>query len=128
MMGRALLVWLAILVLASLNGMARQAWLIPNLGQGIGRAVSTLILCGVVSLVTWTTIGWIAPDSTRHALMIGVLWLLLTLAFEFLVGHYVFGTSWSTLLEDHDVSRGRIWPAVLLLVLLAPWLTFRLRR
>ena len=124
---RALAVWLAILLLASVNGAVRAAWLIPRLGETVGRAVSTLVLSGVVFLVTWLTIGWIRPTSTSDAVKISLLWLLLTLAFEFLVGHYVFRQPWPALLEDYDVSRGRIWPLVLVVILLSPLWAARLR-
>ena len=127
MIWRAIVVWLAVLVLASLNGAAREAWLIPHLGPGLGRALSTVILCGLVFLVTWLTIGWIRPPTVRDALGVGALWLVLTLGFEFLGGHYLFHKPWGMLLEDYDLSRGRIWVAVLIVVLLAPLWTARLR-
>lgn len=124
---RAIVVWFGILVLASLNGAARGTWIIPRLGETMGRAVSTVILCGLVFFMTWLTIGWIRPTSSGEALKVGVVWLCLTLAFEFLVGHYVFGNTWSALLADFDLSRGRIWIAVLVLTLLAPLWTARMR-
>lgn len=127
MIGRAGAVWLVILFMASLNGAARAAWLIPRLGATIGRAVSTLVLCGLVYLVTWFTIGWINPITSGRALAVGVLWMGLTLAFEFLAGHYLFHQPWAVLLEDYAVTRGRIWVAVLVVVLLAPLLTARAR-
>jgi len=118
---------LAILVLANVNGAVRQAWLIPHFGETVGRAVSTLLLCGLVFLLTWLAIGWIVATSTGDAIKIGVLWLVLTLAFEFLVGHYVFRQPWAALLEDYDLTRGRIWVLALLVVLMAPLVTGRLR-
>lgn len=127
MIGRAGAVWLVILFMASLNGAAREAWLIPRLGATIGRAVSTLVLCGLVYLVTCFTIGWINPITSGRALAVGVLWMGLTLAFEFLAGHYLFHHPWAVLLEDYAVTRGRIWVAVLVVVLLAPLLTARAR-
>jgi hypothetical protein len=126
-MWRAIVVWLAVIVLASLNGAARQAWLVPRLGPELGRALSTVILCGLLLLVTWLTIGWIRPASTAQALGVGVLWVVLTLAFEFLAGHYIFGSPWAVLLEDYDLTRGRIWIAVLMVALLAPLWMARLR-
>jgi ABC-type uncharacterized transport system permease subunit len=127
MIWRALAVWLVILVLANLNGAVRELWIIPQIGELSGRALSTLILCGLVFFLTWRTIGWIRPVSAGEAVEIGVLWLLLTLAFEFLVGHYVFGTEWATLLEDYDVTKGRIWPLVLAFVVVSPMWTGRMR-
>jgi hypothetical protein len=124
---RAFGVWLVILVLANLNGAVREAWLIRPLGLVAGRALSTILLSAVVFLVTWLTIGWIGPASRGDAVRIGVLWLVLTLAFEFLIGHYVFRQPWAALLEDYDLSRGRIWVLVLLVVLTAPLLAAHLK-
>ena len=128
MIGRALLVWFAILILASLNGGVRQAWLIPQFGEAMGRVMSTVALCGLVFLAAWLTIGWIHPVGAGDALRVGVLWLVLTLAFEFLAGHYLFHQPWAALLEEYDLSRGRIWVAVLVVVLFAPLGTMRLRQ
>lgn len=127
MIWRAIVVWFAVLALAVINGGAREAWLIPRLGPGPGRVLSALSLCLLVFLVTWLTIVWIRPATANRALWVGVLWLVLTLAFEFGAGHYLFHKPWSVLLEDYDVSRGRIWPAVLIVVLLAPLWTARMR-
>jgi hypothetical protein len=83
---RAVAVWWLLLLLAVLNGGVRDTWLSPRLGDPIGRAISTLVLCGLIFLATWVTIGWIRPTSTGAALRVGALWVVLTLAFEFGVG------------------------------------------
>jgi len=124
---RAFAVWLLILLFANLNGALREAVLIRPLGPMAGRAVSTILLSAIVFLVTWLTIGWIGPASRGDAVRIGVLWLVLTLAFEFLIGHYIFRQPWPALLEDYDLSRGRIWLLVLLVVLTAPLLAAHLK-
>lgn len=79
-------------------------------------------------LVTWWAIGWIRPVTAREALGVGALWLTLTLTFEFGVGHYGFGKAWSELLADYALRHGRIWVAVLVLTLLAPLCTMRMRQ
>jgi hypothetical protein len=124
---RAVAVWWLLLLLAVLNGGVRDTWLSPRLGDPMGRAISTLLLCGLIFLTTWLTIGWIRPTSTAAALRVGALWVVLTLAFEFGVGHYGLGKPWPVLLADYDLSRGRIWIAVLVVTLLAPLWTARLR-
>jgi hypothetical protein len=127
MLTRASLAWLAILLLAILNGGFRQALLIPRLGELNGRAVSTLLLCGLVFLAAWLLVPWIRPGNSRTAWSIGVLWLALTLAFEFLAGHYLFGDSWESLLAEYNLARGRIWILVLMTVLAAPVVVYTLR-
>ena len=124
---RALAVWLLLLILAVLNGGLRDTQLSPRLGDTVGRGISTLLLCGLIVLATWLTIGWIRPGGSREALAVGALWVALTLALEFGVGHYGFGKPWPELLADYDLSRGRIWIAVLVVTLLAPWWTARSR-
>lgn len=127
MFWRAFAIWVLILVLANLNGAVRELWLIPRVGDVPGRVVSTLVLSGLVLLLTWLMIGWIRPVRPGDALRVGVFWLALTLGFEFLVGHYVFGKSWAVLLEDYDVARGRIWILVLVVVVVAPLVAARFR-
>jgi hypothetical protein len=123
MLLRALVVWFGILLLASLNGAVRDLLLTPRLGDPIARALSTIALCALIALVTWFTIRWIHPISAQDALMVGLLWLGLTLAFEFLGGHVLFHKPWSALLADYDLRRGRIWVLVLVATLLMPlWL------
>ena len=104
---RALAVWFLLLILAVLNGGVRDTWLSPRFGDTVGRALSTLLLSGLILVTTGMTIGWIRPATTGDALKVGTLWLALTLTFEFVVGHYRFGKPWPELLADYDVRRGR---------------------
>ena len=126
MLLRATLVWLAILVVAIGNGAVRDRWLIPTLGEQFGHVLSTISLCIAILLASFLGGCWIGPATRGDALRVGVLWLLLTLAFEFLGGHFLFGAPWSRLVADYDVLRGRIWILVLITTTLAPLLTFDL--
>ena len=128
MIQRALMTWFGILILANINGAVREVWLIPALGptprQGVEH--NHPFCAGVPGELADCHLDRSA--HTRDALLVGVLWLVLTLAFEFLVGHYVFHKPWAELTEDYHVLRGRIWPLVLLVVLFAPLWAGRLRR
>ena len=127
MLIRASLAWLVLLALAVVNGAVREAWLIPRIGGSAGHAVSSLSLSALIFLLSWLTIGWISPATARETLLIGLVWLGLTLAFEFLAGHYVFRKPWNELLADYDVLSGRIWVLVLVTTTLAPLLTAHMR-
>ena len=126
-MRRSVVVWAMMLVVASINGAIRETHLISALGVVAGRAVSTIALCVLVFLLTWLTIRWIGPQSSRDAWIIGGFWVALTLGFEFLAGHFLFGSSWSQLLEEYNVLRGRIWILVLLTIACAPRVCARIR-
>ena len=58
--------------------------------------------------------------TASQGLYIGVLWLGLTLAFEFTFGRFVQHKSWIELLEAYAFKEGNLWPLVLVVVLLAP--------
>lgn len=120
--------WVALLGLAIVNGAVREAFLRPWLGELAAHALSTIALSAGILLVTWLAIRRVRPRSPRDAWAIGGLWVALTLAFEFLAGHYLFGHPWSRLLADYDVPAGRIWPLVPIVTALAPVLSARARR
>ena len=128
MIARAIAIWCVLLVIASMNGLFRESVLIPRTGDVTGRIISTLLLSLFVLILAWLTIGWIGPRTGHRAWLVGIAWLLLTLAFEFLAGHYLFHDSWSSLLTDYDVLRGRIWPLALITTLVAPRLCAGVRR
>jgi hypothetical protein len=124
---RALLVWVLLVGVAILNGLAREAALAPRLGAAVAHAVSSIILASLIALTAWVTIPWIAPGTIRRAWTVGVLWLALTIAFEFLAGHYAFGHPWPSLLADYDILRGRLWLIVVVTTLVAPAWAWRVR-
>jgi hypothetical protein len=124
MIVRALLVWLAVCVVAILNGGFREKVLKAKLGERPASVISPLLLSAFILISAWTTIGWIAPSSFGDAWAVGLLWTALTLAFEFLVGHYVFGNPWEKLLSDYRVDKGRVWVMVPIILAFAPALSF----
>jgi hypothetical protein len=128
MLLRAGIVWLGLLGLAVVNGAFRQVVLIPATGVALAHILSTVMLCSVILLLAAMTIRWIGPRDGREAWLAGALWFGLTVAFEFLAGHYLFGTPWDVLLADYDVLQGRVWVLVLLTTTAAPWWALRRTR
>ncbi len=120
MFRRATLVWFAILLVAIGNGALRQNVLNPRLGEGSAHVLSSVLLSVAIFAVTQMTIGWIQPAGSRDGWRMGLYWVALTVAFEFLAGHYMFGKDWSVLLADYQLAQGRIWILVLASTLTAP--------
>ena len=126
MFSRVLIIWFLLLIFPVLNGAIREDLITPRFGEQGGHIGSTAILCAAIILVACFSISWIGPKNGREALVVGVVWVALTVAFEFLAGHYVFGNSWERLIADYNVFRGRIWILVLLANLFAPlWAFFQ---
>ena len=128
MLIRAGLVWIEMLVLAIANGAARESLLVPRLGTTTAHVISTLVLSVLIFIAGSLAMPWIAPASLRDAWTIGIVWVLLTLAFEFLAGHFIFGRPWKVLLADYDLTAGRIWILVLIVTLITPVVAFNRAR
>jgi hypothetical protein len=120
----AVLIWLAICVLAVANGVFREGVLKPRMGERMAHVVSTLLLSAAVFVVTFLSIGWIGPQSLGQAWGVGVGWVLVTLAFEFLAGHYVFKNPWEKIIGDYRVTRGRVWLLVPICTFFAPAMAY----
>jgi hypothetical protein len=58
---------------------------------------------------------------------VGVLWLVLTVAFELGFGHFVFGRTWESLRADYNVPRGELLPFGLVVLALSPLIAARMR-
>ena len=122
---RAVVIWVLLVLLAIANGAVRDALVSPRLGEQAGHVISTGTLCAVILVVAWASVRWVGPIGIGGCLRIGVLWSLLTLGFEFAAGHYLFGTSWASLLADYNLAEGRVWPLVIVTTLVAPLLAAR---
>lgn len=123
---RALAIWFVILALAVANGLFREKVLIPNLGAVPGMILSGALLSCLVVAVATVCLPWLGARSRRHLLLTGLSWLLLTLMFEFSFG-LLRGQTLSELLQAYTFSGGNIWPVVLLVTALSPWLAARFR-
>ena len=126
-MTRYLLAWTPMILLAVGNGWFRERFLLPRVGDLRGHQLSTVLLSVLVAAYVWALDRvWPFRDGAQ-ALGVGALWVALTIAFELVFGHWVGGTSWSRLLEDWNLARGRVGPLFLAWLGLAPWLVERLR-
>lgn len=119
---KSLIAWSLILFLAVANGALREAVLIPSLGRSAGLILSGVLLSVFVVLVAYALVRIAQGITLPQGLLVGVLWLCLTLAFEFSFGHYVQHKSWPELLDAYTFKDGNLWLVVLLVTLLAPCL------
>jgi len=121
MIGRALLVWLLMMAVETIHGVLRNRFLVPVIGAVGAGQIGVLIGSALILAIAILTIGWILPVSERALLTIGALWLVLTLAFEFGLGH-AMGRSWAALLADYDLSRGGLLSIGMVVLALSPWI------
>ena len=119
--------WLAILVFAMLNGTLREKLLVPSLGSFPALLLSGILLSGCIFVVALLAAPWYGRLPSAQWLALGALWLAMTLAFEFGFGRLVQHKPWAEILEAYTFKGGNLWPAVLVVVLISPWLTAKLR-
>ena len=120
--------WLLMPIIGIINGTIRQYGYTKALGELRAHQVSTLTGIVLFGLYIWAlTLLW-KIRSSAEAIAIGLIWLTLTIAFEFLFGHYVMKHPWSRLLHDYNIFEGRLWVLVLVWITAAPYVFYRLSR
>lgn len=124
---RALSVWLIIIFCESVHGTLRQVLLAPRVGDFRARQISFFTGMLLIFGITCLFIRWIRAESTQRLLIVGLLWLTLTVLFEFGLGLLILGYSWNRMFEDYDLSRGGLMGFGLLFMLFAPLMAARLR-
>jgi hypothetical protein len=127
LLGKSIAVWLLILVLAVANGALREALLVPGLGRTGAYAASGVLLSLIVLGTALVAAPWLGRMRPSQALLVGLLWLALTLAFEFGFGLFVQHKPMAVLLEAYSFRDGNLWPLVLAVIALAPLAAARLR-
>ncbi|MGQ3683969.1 MAG: hypothetical protein ACUBOA_02970 [Candidatus Loosdrechtia sp.] len=123
---KALSVWAGILILAVLNGAIREAILIPKLGPATGLVLSGVCLTALILVVAYLSSPWFGARRSVEFVGIGLGWLALTLVFEFSLGLWQ-GKTWRVMFEAYTFKGGNIWPFVLLITALAPYLAAKVR-
>lgn len=122
---RAILAWALIIAAESVHGALRRILLDPDTAFAL-RQVSVGVAVLIVFAVTWVSDRWMAVRGTGALLGVGLLWVILTLAFEFGLGR-ALGMSVQQIAEGYDLSKGNIMPLGLLATVLATWIVARLR-
>lgn len=119
------LAWLPMVLIGIINGIIRQSVYGPLMAELTAHQISTFTVMALLGAYMWGVTQRWRIGSARQAISIGLLWLGLTVAFEFLFGHFVMGHPWSRLLHDYNLLEGRLWILVLLWTTMAPYLFFR---
>lgn len=127
-MWKYLIAWFPMILIAIANGAVREEWYGKRIGELKAHQVSTISALVLFGIYIWIVTGIWPPESAEQALRIGLMWLGLTLAFEFLFGHYVAGHSWSRLFGDYNLLAGRLWLMVPIFLTIAPYIFFRFQQ
>jgi hypothetical protein len=119
--------WLILVVVAVANAAIRELLLAPAIGPDAALPASGTLLAVLILGCAWLAVPLFRPRETRTFVLIGVVWLVLTLAFELLFGHYVVRRSWSEIARVLDPRTGDLFLLALTSALVSPWVAARLR-
>lgn len=122
------LAWIGLVFLAILNGGLRTAGYARFMSELSAHQLSTLTGICLFGLYFWVLSLIFPISSARQALLIGGIWTILAIAFEFLFGHFIMGHPWSKLFADYNLLKGRLWLLVLIWTFIGPYVFFKLRR
>jgi hypothetical protein len=123
---RYTMAWIPMILIGISNGILRESTYGKYLDELRAHQISTLTGILLFSLYIGTLVHFWGLESASQAITIGLIWLILTVAFEFLFGHFIAGYSWSRLLQDYNILAGRVWILVLFAITFTPFLFYKL--
>ena len=126
MLLRYIFAWIPMIFIGILNGILRESTYGKYLSELRAHQVSTLTGVLLFSVYIWGLTRFWSLESSQQAIAIGLIWLMLTIIFEFVFGHFIAGHSWQRLLDDYDFMAGRDSISGSLWIAFSPLLFFRL--
>lgn len=124
---RALVLWLIIALAETLHGILRVKLLNRRVGDHRARQIGVFTGSGIIVVIAYLSAPWLGAFSAGQLLGIGLLWLLLMLAFEIALGRLVFHASWPRIAADFDIRQGGLLAIGMAVLFLAPWIAAKLR-
>lgn len=118
-------VWLIFGLLTILLAIFREGFFIPmtNLDGTMARLILIPIPLFYTFLITYFFLKRESEDFIqRDTIILGFLWLIWTILFEFIFGSIVMGNSLEYLIADYNIFAGRVWILFLISLLIAPFI------
>ena len=122
---RYILAWIPMVFIGIINGVIREITYGKYFSELRAHQFSTIAGVLLLGLYIWMLANLWRFESPEQALSIGLLWLGLTVIFEFTFGRFVVGHSWNQLLSDYNILAGRVWLLVPIWIAIAPLLFYR---
>ena len=112
-------------IIAVINGTARDLWYNKYVNELIAKQNSTISLIVFLGVYIFFAIRKYPPESESQSIIIGLIWVFLTLIFEFSFGLYR-GKTLNHLLNEYNIIKGNLWMLIPIWTILAPYLFFKL--
>ncbi|TWU44159.1 hypothetical protein Q31b_16950 [Novipirellula aureliae] len=123
----SLAIWLALIVAEIIHGILRAITLVPLFGEFRSNQIGVFTGSAIILVIAYFSIRWIGAESRLERLVVGAIWLLLTVTFELCFGRFVVGLSWERLAADYNLLQGGLMPIGLLVLFFSPMVAAKLR-
>jgi len=120
--------WIPGIPIAIVNGLLRNSLYRQFLTELHAHQLSAISFIVLFGIYVFFILKWLKLSSAQEALRLGLTWLVLTVAFEFLFGHFVMGHPWASLVHDYNLVAGRVWVLVLIWIAATPSIFYRIQR
>ena len=121
------LAWFPMVLIAIANAALREAGYKRYVGELAAHQISTLTGCILIGVYVWVLGSYLELQSPGQAIGVGLMWLAMTITFEFGFGHFVAGDPLSRLLHDYNILEGRVWVLFLLWVTVSPYVFYTIK-
>lgn len=123
---KSLGIWFLLTISAIIVATFRVGVLLPPFGEQTAHQLGTILFLIVQFVIIYFFIKKMKIKETKTLLCIGLFWLVITIIFEFVFGHYVMGHPWQKLFADYNLLNGRLWIFVLINNIAAPLISGKL--
>jgi hypothetical protein len=113
-------IWVVLAIGAILVATFRVEVFLPSFGEQTAHQLGTILYLVVQFVIIYLFIKKMKIKEPKTLLGIGIFWIVITIIFEFVFGHFVMGHSWQKLFADYNLFNGRLWILVLINNLIAP--------
>lgn len=121
-----LLFWLPMILIAFANATLREMIFVKYFNEIRSHQLSTITLIIFCAFYNWYIFPRLGIQNKKEAFLIGIIWLLLTVIFEFTLGR-ITNKSWNDLFQNYNLFAGRIWLLFLICLFIFPYLFYLIK-
>jgi hypothetical protein len=122
-----LTVWLIIIFAEIIHGVLRGLFLVPVVGDFESRQIGVFTGSFIILIIACKTVRWIGAKIKTELMITGLIWMLLTIAFEISFGRIVMNSAWERILSDFNIFNGGLLSLGMLFLMLSPLIAAKIR-
>ena len=124
---RSVAIWFLVIAAEIIHGILRAIALVPLAGEFRSNQIGVFTGSAIILAIAYFTIRWIGARPLKETLLVGSIWLVLTVAFEILLGRLVMGLDWEKIFAGYKLAQGGLMPLGLLFLFFSPMIAAKLR-